>query len=330
MKTNTTGGDQVFLDALVLCVARVWLTFRHFERVVRFRTKLGYWPNLATPRTYNERMLWRKVFDHNPLFERLTDKLGGKDYLRAVAPHLPLPATLWVGTRADEIPDIYFSGGAIIKTNFWSGDSVVPAGGPLGRGKIVARFRRRLARRFGMGRGEWAYDGISRKIFAEQLLSLGGDGLPTDIKVHVFNGEVGHVFVQDTQRGLSATLDASGLLLPGRSNDYPREDQCLEVTERVSELGREAIALAVPIAGEIDHLRVDFLVTATGLFGGELTVYSGSGYSTCTNPAFRNRAEQLWDLRRSWFMRQRHSGMVALYVEALRRATYWNPQTNRP
>jgi hypothetical protein len=318
MTHSKNGAARLFRRAAILLAARAWLVLRHARLVRQFRIKLGYWPDPAVPRTYHERMLWRKIFDRDPLFERLSDKLAAKEFLRARAPGLRVPATLWAGSRPEDIPAAYFAGGAMLKTNHASGIGIVPERDRRDRGEIVAELRRWLRKPFGRGAGEWAYQAIPRQVFAEELLALGGGELPTDIKVHVFGGRVGHVWLEDKQRCLSAVVDAGGNFVPGRDSDYPREEQALPVTERVAGLAREAVALALPIAGDSDYLRVDFLVTAAGLYAGEVTVYSGSGYGTWSNPAVMERAAQLWDLRQSWFMRQPHRGLAALYAEALR------------
>ena len=85
--------------------------------VARFIQRFGNVPDLARPRTYPELMLWRKIFDRNPLFVTFTDKLAAKDYIRSRAPELPTPKTLWAGDAAVDIPPEILSGDVIVKTN---------------------------------------------------------------------------------------------------------------------------------------------------------------------------------------------------------------------
>ena len=66
--------------------------------------KLGYLPNPAAPESYHERVLWRKIFDRNPLFVTLTDKLAAKAHMSSACPELALPRTLWSGRDAIDIP----------------------------------------------------------------------------------------------------------------------------------------------------------------------------------------------------------------------------------
>lgn len=72
---------------------------RVFHRIYRgqqlqFWERVGYNPNIALPGRYHEKMLWRKLFDRNPLFEVFCDKLATKDFVRKRTPGLKLPETL--------------------------------------------------------------------------------------------------------------------------------------------------------------------------------------------------------------------------------------------
>ena len=92
----------------------------------------------------------------------------------------------------------------------------------------------------------------------------------------------------------------------------------LPASPRLSELVREAAAIGPRIGGDLDFIRVDLLVTESGFYGGELTVYSDSGYEKWANPIAARNLEQHWDLRQSGFMRSRHRGLKRIYADALR------------
>ena len=48
---------------------------------LQFRRKMGCWPNLKNPRTFNEKLQWLKLHDHNPLYTQLADKCEVKKYV---------------------------------------------------------------------------------------------------------------------------------------------------------------------------------------------------------------------------------------------------------
>lgn len=302
---------------LVLAAARLLLTLRYPALVARFVKKLGYLPNPAAPRRYHELMLWRKIIDRNPLFVTLTDKLAAKDYIRRVCPELPRATVLWSGRNPADIPPELLAGNVVVKANHGCAMNIFVSAGQPNCTAVVARARRWLNRCYGRSHGEWAYRPIVPAVFVEQRLELSGGTIATDIKVHLCSGVVCHVWAEDKQAGRSHLFDGEGKPLPGRDPDYPREDQALPVSDRVVDYVRQAAAIAPRIAGDLDHIRIDFLVTDRGLYAGEITVYSAAGYGTWTNPAIMATIERNWRLDRSDFLRKRHRGIAGLYANAL-------------
>ncbi|WP_246675314.1 ATP-grasp fold amidoligase family protein [Mesorhizobium sp. B2-3-4] len=302
---------------LVLALARLLITLRHPLLVARFTRKMGYLPNPAAPQRYNECMLWRRLIDHNPLFVTLSDKLAAKDYISRVCPDLPLPRTLWRGSDPDSIPVALLAGDVVVKANHGCDMNVFVSNGQHDRAAIVRQARRWLARRQGRRNSEWGYWSIVPEILVEEMLPLSGGEIATEIKVQLCSGVVCHVRAEDKKIRMSRLFDPEGNPLPGRDIDYPREDQALPVTARLVDCIRQAVLIAPRIAGDLDYVRVDFLVTDERLFAGEVTVYTAGGYSTWSNPAIMAGIEQHWRLDHADFLRRPHTGFVRLYAEAL-------------
>ncbi|BCG73941.1 hypothetical protein MesoLj113a_50990 [Mesorhizobium sp. 113-1-2] len=303
---------------IILSVAGLLLTLRHPALTVRFVMKLGYLPNLAAPKTYHEMLLWRKIVDRNPLFVTLTDKLAAKAHIHSACPDLALPRTLWSGRDPADIPLELLAGDVIVKTNHGCAMNIFVADGAPNRGLIIAKARHWLRKRYGRRNGEWAYWPVVPTVFVEERLALSGARIATDIKVHVCGGVITHAWVEDKEAGRSLLLDRDANPLPGRDPDYPREDQAVPVNARLLDYVRQAISIAPVIAGNLDYIRIDFLVTDNCLYAGEIVVYPGAGYGTTTNPAFAGEIERLWRLDQSAFLRRRHKGIVRLYADALR------------
>ena len=304
---------------IVLAIARLLLTARHPALAARFAMKLGYLPNPARPRTYQELMLWRKIVDRNPLFVTLTDKLAAKDYIRDRCPELPRPRTLWSGSDPADIPPDLLAGKVMVKANHGCAMNLFVCDGRPDHAAIIGKTRHWLGKRYGRRNGEWAYWPIAPRVFAEEWLDLSGGTIATDIKVHVCGGVISHVWAEDKMASRSHLFDGHGNPLPGRDPDYPREDQALPVGPRLLDYVRQAAAIAPRIAGDIDHVRIDFLVTDRCLYAGEVSVYSAAGYGTWTNPAIAAGIERHWRLDRSDYLRRQHRGFFArLYADALR------------
>ena len=63
--------------------------FRRFRRL----------PNLRNPRTFNEKIAWRKLYQHNPLFPIFSDKVAVKAEIAKLIGEQHITETLWVGSN---------------------------------------------------------------------------------------------------------------------------------------------------------------------------------------------------------------------------------------
>ncbi len=309
------GYQRTRKNGVTLAIARVILTLFFLPMVLRFRRKMGYFPDAALPRTYTEKMQWRKMLDRNPLFIVLSDKIEARAYIEKIRVGIPFARLLWTGTDIRTVPSAVFSQPVILKANHGCGKNVVLTDESFDRRKVGRQTRWWLFRR--RRNEEWAYGKIIPRLLIEELLPLGGNDLPTDIKVYVACGEVVNVWANDKAGGRSLTLDPDGKVLPGRDSNYPREDHALPYSPELKSLAQTAASIARRIAHETDFLRVDFLVSKGALFAGELTVYSGSGYERHANEATESDLAHFWDLRRSHFLKVPHRWPLNRYCEAL-------------
>jgi hypothetical protein len=65
-KSRTKYGVVFFI--LDLFLSRAWRA-----QVDIFKEGVGYRPRIALPKRYHEKMLWRRIFDHNPEFTLFSD-----------------------------------------------------------------------------------------------------------------------------------------------------------------------------------------------------------------------------------------------------------------
>jgi hypothetical protein len=303
----------------VLFFARVYFLVAHPGLTCQFVRRLKYLPNPGAPQRYHEKLLWRKIVDHNPIFPKLSDKLAAKRIAQMRCHEVAVAQVLWAGTDPQFLPADLVTGDVVVKTNHSFRTNIFVADGTPAYPEIVDQMVRWMAISHDRTCGEWGYRDVSRRIFVEEMLVLGGGGLPTDIKVHAFDGGIGHVWVADILGGRSRTYDADGLPLTIRDSTYPSEQQALPDSPAIRALVRQALDLAPRLLGGLDYARVDFMVAGTRLYFGEYTLYSGGGYE-CWDSRLIQRAQSLWDLRRSDFLRKSHRGLARLYAKALRAA----------
>ena len=204
-------------DAATFALWRLAAAARHPVLHWKRLRRMGHWPDVARPASFSERMLWRKLFDRDPLFVTFADKLAAKDWLAARAPDLPTPPVLWIGERAEDLPDRLIRPGVVVKTNHGSRFAMVLRDPPPARAAVVEAARRSLARRFGRHRGEWMYAEVPRRVFVEELVCDGGQEV-MDLRLFAGGGRVGMGLVSlgvrtPAQRGMFLSRD--GARLPG-------------------------------------------------------------------------------------------------------------------
>src|SRR5262245_56560898 len=262
---------------------------------------MGYAPDPAVPRTYNEKVLWRKVVDHNPRFAMFADKLAAKEYARERCPDLAIPWTLWAGESARAIPDSALAGDVVVKTNHGFNFNVFIENSRCDRAELERTVARWLRTVHGRTDGEWAYGRIRPRVFVEERLPLGAGGAATDLKVHACDGEIVHGWAVNKLSGRAVTLSAAGdPIAPALT--YASGERALAADERLRERFAEARRFAAALSRGIDYARCDFLVTAGRLYFGELTLYPAAGYDQWSDPAIALRLARCWDLRKSAFL----------------------------
>ncbi len=290
-----------------------------------FRREVGYYPNVALPRRYNEKMFWRKIFDHNPLFVTFSDKLATKDLLAQRCPDLDVAKVLWIGRDASKIPDDVLALPVVIKANHGSDMNVFHGnvGGqePLPLDQINAW----MERPFGEQKFEWAYTHAERKLFVEKFITTRQKGDLFDISVHAVDEQPLFIeVIRDNKTG----KEQKGYFRPDGSRWKAIEkvwtgdgrNTALPEGFNIPEIYQEALDHARVLSAGVDYARFDFLSNGDRLYGGEITIYPASGLTPHAPFANYNKyLSEHWDLLKSWFLTSRQSWILQFYVSALRR-----------
>jgi hypothetical protein len=250
--------------------------------------RIGRWPNLDRPRTFNEKIQAFKLTRRDPALARFVDKVEIK---RIVAERLGsswVIPTLWEGR---ELPDHRtWPVPYVLKTNNSSGRNLFVASDAQENWPVVkARAERWLRSPHPAIKGEWLYTQIEPKILVEPLL---GDGcLPPDYKFFVFAGRV--EFIQyDTDREtrhVRKLYDRSWSEL-NTTLHYPRDPRTVDRPARLGEM----IAAAEALAEGLDFVRVDLYALGDCLYFGEMTFTPGAGVERFTPPEWDYAFGALW------------------------------------
>jgi hypothetical protein len=68
------------------------------------KESIGTYPNLITPKSFNEKVLRPMVFDHSPIWTQLQDQHAAREYVKARIGGDILPRLYWVTKDPSDIP----------------------------------------------------------------------------------------------------------------------------------------------------------------------------------------------------------------------------------
>jgi hypothetical protein len=160
----------------------------------QYKKKFGYKLNLKDPKTFTEKINWKKIYDHNPLYTYCTDKFLVRNYVtEKIGPEYLIPL-IQVVDRAkdvcfDKLPESF-----IVKANHgccWN--KIVFDKNKLNdkdKASIIKLCNCWLKKNYYIWGREHQYKYIKPKIIVEKLLLDECGGLPEDYKFFCFNGNV--------------------------------------------------------------------------------------------------------------------------------------------
>lgn len=245
----------------------------------QFRALMGKKLDLQNPQTFNEKLNWLKLFDHNPLYTTLVDKLAVKDWVAAkygdnsiIIPTLRVYNTI-EDIDFNELPDQF-----VLKTSH-SGDSL---GVVVCKDKKTFNYKRSLANLksslntdyYKPGR-EWPYKNVPRKVFAEQYLE-DEYGELRDYKFFCFNGKVKALFIATDRSKGHVCFDYFDSNFNHLDFVQSHPMKGVKNFEKPKNFER-MIEIAEILSHDIPHVRVDLYDVNGNIYFGEMTFYHYGG-----------------------------------------------------
>jgi len=192
------------------------------QRIARqFKQSMGYAGNFDNPKSYQEKMQFRKLYGNHTFYALAADKYRVRRYIASKVGDEHLIPLLGVYDRID--PSVFESlpSRFIIKANHgckWH--EIVRDKRLLDVDKTVKRFNTLLRRRYGWTAGERHYNFIQPKIVIEELLSGYQGGSPWDYSFFCYRAPMVSTTAWPSPRPM-AEARASG-----------RTGRCAEITFR--------------------------------------------------------------------------------------------------
>ena len=325
---STTGRDNIRRDvrwiaaATAILLGNILVYMRYPGRILKFYRRLGYLPNVCDPKSKNEKFLWRKTFDRNPMYRILADKLTVREFIMMRCPELAMSEIVWIGSSPQQIPQALLQPGIVVKTNNGCNRNIFISQVPVDRVQFNKQIAQWLARPYGVTAGEWAYRRIQPSVFIEKMIALPSGREFFDLCFHVLMGKcllatVDKDVKQESER--IAVFDPDGNRLPAHFKDNAKSRPCKELPEdfQLPATFGDAVRYAEEIARDFDYVRVDFMSHGNRLYFCECTIFPMGGYSIISGGA-DERIAAAWDLQNSWFMQSRQTGIRGIYADLYR------------
>ncbi len=242
----------------------------------RFRRHNGYWPHLFRPRSFNEKVTWRMLFDRRRIYGRVSGKFEARAFVTERVGNDDLLVPL-VGMISDpaEVHLMDFPEKFILKINDGSGLRHIHCKGDhLDRDALAAIIRDWLGSQYAKYHREWAYTQVRHAVIAEAFVGSDSGQPPIGLKINCFDGRAEFLHYNEFS------------VAPAYHDNYDRDwnyqpywcqgGQPRGPMPKPAVLD-EAIRLAELISAGFDHLRVDFHVVGERLYLAELTTLHTSG-----------------------------------------------------
>ncbi len=253
---------------------------------LRFQIQMGRKLDLKNPKSMNEKLQWMKLYDRDPKYTVMVDKLLVRDYIaKKIGEEYLIPLLgVWDDPNKidfDSLPEKF-----VLKCNHNSGLGmcICKDKSRLDVEKVRKELRKGIRQNYYLTGREWPYKNVPRRIICEQYMTDGisgseSEGL-TDYKFYCFGGRVDYVVVCidrhlndpkfyffDREWKLQR-LNARGKAAPA---DFTlRKPACMD----------KMFDLASELSKDLYFVRVDLYECGGKIYFGELTFFPDSGYDS--------------------------------------------------
>lgn len=263
-------------DILRLVLGKKYYTY------FRFTVTHRYIPNFKNPRSFSEKIIYRKFNSDPHLLSKYVDKYTVREFIKdKIGEEYLIPLIKVVDSLSvkdfDSLPGCF-----VMKTsNGGGGENVllVEDKSKLNLDEVCHRFNEYLKIKVGHIVDENFYDIEKPQIIFEELIKHKNGHYPSDYKLHVFNGQKSRVIVQiDADRFGNHKRSLYDEKLQRLSFDIqPRYDSIPDTYEFPSNMD-ELIAVGKKLSEQFKYIRVDLYNVDGKIYFGELTFCHGSGW----------------------------------------------------
>jgi hypothetical protein len=260
---------------------------------------LGYWPNINNPKTFNEKIAYRKLRQRDERLKVLADKWAVRDYVQSKIGNNYLSKVYSVISSISELDLKSLPESFVAKPTHKSREILfVKRKTNINKERFICVIGEWLRSKFeyGINNGEYWYMEMPSRVMFEEWLSDGKYDVPLDYKFFVFHGKVQAIQV-DFDRFTCHAINfytREWKQIPMRKGNRPNKPIDPEEIRPIKL--EEMITVAEALGSGFDFVRVDlyYLSNSQRIVFGEMTFAPGSGYSPFIPNYYDLKFGRLW------------------------------------
>jgi len=237
-----------------------------------------FWPNLREPQSFSEKIWGRMLFDRNPHWILVSDKLRMRAYVAEKAGSEYLVPLLWSGDDPNMIPWEALPSKFVIKATHGCGYNLIVQDKARLESESVRQQLRKWLRSnygetFGLGT-EWCYRHILPSLVIEEFLEEDGRSAP-DYKFWCFSGRAECLTVHCNRHEMHVTQTFDRSFKPYKFPFHLNDSSQVILAPPNFEA---MLHVAETLAGGFDFIRIDMYNVRGRILLGEFAVYPGGGF----------------------------------------------------
>lgn len=244
-----------------------------------WRHLMGYPLDLDNPKTFNEKIQWLKLYNRNPEYTKMVDKIEAKEYVASIIGEEHIIPTFAVYNTAEEIDFDKLPNQFVLKCSHDSGGVVICKDkSKLNKQFAKEKLEKGLKSNYYYKNREWPYKNVNPRIIAEKFMAGDNDDdVPHDYKFMCYNGKCKNLFVctgRDKKDLRVDFFDTEWNHLPFYRK-YKNADKTPEKPTKLFDMITLSNKLAKAVSSPF--VRIDFYQIKGTIYFGELTFFPGSG-----------------------------------------------------
>lgn len=241
--------------------------------------KVGYWPQLKNPRSFNEKVAHRKHYTNKDVYAEVSDKWRARKYVQNKVGKEILNEVYHITDDPETIPFEELPNKFVIKATHGSGMNIIVNNKEEEDLEAIKdQCSNWISEDYGEKTGEYWYQEIEPKIMVERYLHDEDHGVPLDFKFFTFHGDVKYIqvdlgrFSEHTRRIYDRDWNPGNFTLK-----FPKG----EPVEKPSRLNK-MIKISETLGENFAFVRVDLYCVNNEIIFGEMTLAPGSGHEKFT------------------------------------------------